>query len=226
MRYDELTTSQLSFIGKILAVFSHEINNHLAILKESVGLIGDLIELGKTSSRKDLKEILKITQSIKDQIEQTTYFCNKLNGFGHGMEKPLSDFNIHRSIEELMVLLGRVMNQKMVRLEKDFTANMPLFHSNPLKIQFLIFCLIEKYLRGLDKNGSIIIKTAHSNDSIGITVIPKGNWIERNEDEEVICKDEIYENIIEQLGGRVSQRTGDETTIMFPVSISSGSNRS
>jgi C4-dicarboxylate-specific signal transduction histidine kinase len=224
MEYDELITSQLSFIGEVLAVFSHEINNHLAILKESVGLIGDLIELGKTSSRKDLKEILKITQSIKDQIEQTTYFCNKLNGFGHGMEEPLSAFNIHKSIEELMVLLRRFINQKMICLEKDFTANMPLIYSNPLKIQFLIFCLIDKHLKRLDKNSRIIIKTVYSNDSIGITIIPKGNLIET--DEEVICKDEIYKHILKQLGGSISQKTEDETTIILPVSLFSGSNSS
>jgi len=223
MEYDELITSQLSFIGQVLSVFSHEINNHLAILKESVGLIGDLIELGKTSSRKDLKEILKITQSIKNQIEQTTYFCDKLNGFGHGMEKPVSAFNIHKSIEELMVLLRRVINQKMICLEKDFTANMPLIYSNPLKIQFLIFCLIEKHLKRLDKNSRIIIKTVYSNDSIGITIIPKGNLIET--DEEVICKDEIFKHIIKQLGGSISQKTADETTIMLPVSLFSNSNR-
>ena len=223
MEYDELITSQLSFIGKVLSVFSHEINNHLAILKESVGLIGDLIELGKTSSRKDLKEILKITQSIKNQIEQTTYFCDKLNGFGHGMEEPLSAFNIHKSIEELMVLLRRFINQKMICLEKDFTANMPLIYSNPLKIQFLIFCLVEKHLKMLDKNSRIIIKTVYSNDSIGITIIPKGNLIET--DEEVICNDEIYKHIIKQLGGSISQKTADETTIMLPVSLFSISNR-
>jgi nitrogen-specific signal transduction histidine kinase len=221
MEYDELITSQLSFIGKVLSVFSHEINNHLAILKESVGLIGDLIELGKTSSRKDLKEILKITQSIKNQIEQTTYFCDKLNGFGHGMEEPLSAFNIHKSIDELMVLLRRFINQKMICLEKDFTANMPLIYSNPLKIQFLIFCLVEKHLKRLDKNSRIIIKTVYSNDSIGITIIPKGNLIET--DEEVICKDEIYKHIIKQLGGSISQKTADETTIMLPVSLFSSS---
>jgi nitrogen-specific signal transduction histidine kinase len=224
MEYDELITSHLSFIGKVLSVFSHEINNHLAILKESVGLIGDLIELGKTSSRKDLKEILKITQTIKNQIEQTTYFCDKLNGFGHGMEEPLSAFNIHKSIEELMVLLRRFINQKMICLEKDFTANMPLIYSNPLKIQFLIFCLIEKHLKRLDKNSRIIIKTVYSNDSIGITIIPKGNLIET--DEEVICNDEIYKHIIKQLGGSISQKTADETTIMLPVSLFPRSNRS
>jgi nitrogen-specific signal transduction histidine kinase len=217
MEYDELITSQLSFIGKVLSIFSHEINNHLAILKESVGLIGDLIELGKTSSRKDLKEILKITQSIKNQIEQTTYFCDKLNGFGHGMEEPLSAFNIHKSIEELIVLLRRFINQKMICIEKDFTANMPLIYSNPLKIQFLIFCLVEKYLKRLDKNSKIIIKTGYSNDSIEITIIPKGNLIET--DEEVICKDEIYKHMMKQLGGSISQKTADETTIMLPVSL-------
>jgi nitrogen-specific signal transduction histidine kinase len=218
MEYDELNASQLSFIGEILSVFSHEINNHLAILKESAGLIGDLIEMGKTSSRKDLKEILKITRSIEDQIEQTTYFCDKLNGFGHGMEKPLCDFDIHKSIEELVVLLRRVVNQKRISLEKDFTANMPLIYSNPLKVQFLIFCLVDKHLKRLDKNSRIIIKTVYSNDSIGITVIPKGNLI--NTYEEVTCKDEIYKHIVEQLGGSISQKPADETTIMLPVSFS------
>ena len=221
MEYDELITSHLSFIGQVLSIFSHEINNHLAILQESVGLIGDLVELGKASSRKDLKEILKITRSIKDQIEQTTYFCNKLNGFGHGMEKPLSAFNIHKSIEELMILLRRFINQRMIYLEKDFTANMPLIYSNPLKIQFLIFCLIEKHLKRLDKKSRIIIKTVYSNNSIGITIIPKGNLIET--DEEVICKDEIFKQIIKQLGGSISQKNADETMIMFPVSLFSKS---
>jgi C4-dicarboxylate-specific signal transduction histidine kinase len=224
MEYDELITSQLSFIGKVLSVFSHDINNHLAILKESVGLIGDLIEYGKTSSRKDLKEILKITQSIKNQIEQTTYFCDKLKGFGHGMEKPLSTFNIHESIEELMVLLSRFMNQKMICLEKDFTANTPLIYSNPLKIQFLIFCLIEKHLKRLDKNSRIIIKTASANDSIGITIITKGNLLET--DEELICNDEIYKHIIKQLGGNIFHKTADETTIILPLSLSPSSNKS
>ncbi|HKN18942.1 MAG TPA: hypothetical protein VJW95_04025 [Dissulfurispiraceae bacterium] len=219
MEYEELINSQLSFIGKVLSVFSHDINNHLAILKESAGLIGDLIEFGKTSSRKELKEILKITQSIKNQIELTTYFCDKLNGFGHGMEKPLSAFNIHECIEELIVLLSRFINQKMICLEKDFTVNMPLIYSNPLKIQFLMFCLVEKHLKRLDRNSRIIIKTMYANDSIGITIIPKGNLIEA--DDELICSDELYKHIIKQLGGNVSQKTADETTIILPVSLSS-----
>jgi nitrogen-specific signal transduction histidine kinase len=224
MEYDELMTSQLSFIGKILSVFSHEMNNHLAILKESTGLIGDMIEFGKASSRSDLKEILKIIQSIKNQIEQTTYFCDKLNGFGHGMEKPLSAFNIHKSIEELMVLLRRVTNQKMISLEKDFAANVPLISGNPLKIQFVIFCLIEKQLKRLGKNSRIIIKTVYSNGSIGITIIPKGNLAKT--DEEVICNDEICKHIIEHLGGSISQKTADDTTIILPVSSFCSSNRS
>jgi|SRR5208337_3247845 len=224
MEYEELIASQLSFIGKVLSVFSHDINNHLAILKESAGLIGDLIEFGKTSSRKDLKEILKITQSIKNQIEQATYFCDKLNGFGHGMEKPLSTFNIHECIEELMVLLNRFINQKMIRIEKDFTANMPLIYSNPLKVQFLMFCLVEKHLKRLDKNSRIIIKTVYANDSIGITIIPQGNLIET--DEKLTCDEESYNHIIKQLGVNISHKTAEETTIILPVSLSSGSNRS
>ncbi len=32
----------LAFVGKIIADFTHEINNHLALIKESAGLISDI----------------------------------------------------------------------------------------------------------------------------------------------------------------------------------------
>jgi len=218
MEHDKLTPSQFNFIGTILSLFSHEMNNHLAIVKNSVGLIGDFIRLGKTS-RKDLQEILKTIQSIENQIEETSYFCDNLSGFGHGMEKPLSTFSVHKCVEELIILLRRLASQRRVQLEKNLSVNIPLIHNNPLMLQFLIFCFIEKNLKRLDDNSKIIIKTTYSNNSIEISIIPKGNFIK---DEEGICKDEIYQQLIRQLGGNISQKTaGEEITIQLPISQSS-----
>jgi len=222
MEHDKLTTSQFNFIGTILSLFSHEMNNHLAIVKNSVGLIGDFIRMGKTT-RRDLHDMLKTIRSIEDQIDESSYFCDSLSGFGHGMEEPISDFSVHRSMEEVIVLLRRLASQRKVQFEKNFTANIPLIHNNPLKIQFLIFCFIERNLRRLDKNSKIIIKTTYSNNSIGITIIPKGNFVK---DEEGLCKDEVYQELITQLGGSISQETTDGAiTILFPVSLPSGSDR-
>ena len=42
-RNNRLREMQLAFIGKLMASLSHENKNHLAIIKESCGLIEDLL---------------------------------------------------------------------------------------------------------------------------------------------------------------------------------------
>lgn len=217
MREDILKSSQLSFIGKVLSVFTHEVKNHLAIIKESAGLLGDLIEMGKTSSPQDLQQSLKIVQSIENQIGKTSWLCSHLNSFSHRMDKALSTFSVNECIEELIVLLQRLANQRRISLEKDFAEDKLLINSNPSEIQLIIFCFIERYLKMLDKDSIIVIKTYRSDNSIAISIIPKGTIIKT--DEEAICSDEVYESFINQLGGSVSKEgISGGIIIMLPVS--------
>jgi len=216
----DLRVLQLSFIGKILSGLTHEIKNHLAFLKESAGLLGDLIKL-ESSSAKDKDELyqhLKIIHSIEEQIERTSELCKYLNCFAHRMDKPFSTFNVNESLEELLALLYKFVSQKRINLEKDFYKDLPVIYSDPAGLQFLVFCLIEEKLRRLDKNSSIIVKTALSDRAITIRVITKGDFIETVE--EGICSHEINQYVIKQLGGSISQK-GEEITIMLPVSMPS-----
>jgi two-component system NtrC family sensor kinase len=212
---DEITTSQLNFIGKVLCVFSHEINNQLAVVKESVGLIGDLIELGKTS-RKDLQNISEIIGSIEHQIQKTAYFCGNLSGFGHGMGETASTFSVNTSVEELIVLMNRLASQKRITLEKDLKAGLPPIQGNPLKLQFLIFAFIEKNLLRLERNSSIVIKTSHSDGTVRISIIPKGNFVKT--EEQGTCGDEVYQSLAGHSEVSVSPEGPDGAiTITLPV---------
>jgi C4-dicarboxylate-specific signal transduction histidine kinase len=203
----------------VLSVFTHELNNHLAIIKESAGLIEDTLRLQKSSGKYDIEESLKIIQSIENQIGKTAWICKKLNGFGHRMDRALSTFNVNESLEELLVLLNRVANQKRVSFEKDFDEDMPQISSDPAKLQFIVFCLIEKGLNRLDRDSSIVLKTAQAGGSIKISIIPKGNFIES--DERGICSEEIVQYVGEQLGGSISMNAEDkEITITLPVQVS------
>lgn len=211
-----LRLHQLRFIGKVLSVFTHELNNYLAIIKESAGLMEDTLRFQKSSAKYDIEESLKIIQSIENQIGKTSWISKKLNSFGHRMDKPLSVFSVNESIEELLILLSRVANQKKVSFEKDFQEDIPMTCSDPAKLQFVVFCLIDKNLKMLDKDSSIILKTAHSHGSIKIGIIPKGNFVETAEEE--ICSEEIVEYVLDQLGGSIAKNAEDKgITITLPV---------
>ncbi|MBI5196191.1 MAG: HAMP domain-containing histidine kinase [Nitrospirae bacterium] len=220
MEEDMPADSQLSFIAKVLSVFTHEIKNHLAIIKESNGLIGDLITLGQTAP--NAAQCLKIIESVEHQITKTSLLCTNLNRLGHRMDMSVSTFNLNECLEELLSLIQRTANQKKLSFKKDFAQNIPSLYNSPSKLQFLIFCLLEKSMDLLDYGGKIIIKTAYTNGSVSISIIPKGDFKETNADS--VCYDKsVLHMIINKMGGDISCQTGDETTVItLPVFLNSG----
>lgn len=218
---EAIKIAHLKFIGKVLSVFTHELNNHLSIIKESAGLIEDTLRLQKSSGKYDIEESLKIIQSIENQTGKTAWICKKLNGFGHRMDRALSTFSVNESIEELLILVNRVASQKRVTFEKDFDEDMPQISSDPAKLQFVVFCFIDKNLKRLDKDSSLIFKTTYSGDSIRISIIPKGDFIESEERE--ICSEDISQYVIEQLDGSIIKNAEDKgITITLPVKTAIG----
>lgn len=214
----DLRALQLSYIGKILSSLTHEIKNHLAFIKESAGLVGDLMESKKSLEKQDLQQSLDILRSIGEQIRKTSELCTYLNRFAHRMDKPFSTFSVNESLEEVLVLLTKLASQKRISLERDFHKNLPAIYNDPAKLQFLIFCIIEEKLCKLDNNSKIIVKTAHSSGSVTIEVISCGNSMVTVG--EGICPKEIHQYLIKQLGGSVSPK-GADTAVALPVTGSS-----
>jgi len=211
----DVTFLHLRFIGKILAGFTHEIKNHLAIVKESAGLIGDMIQLGK-STQNDSGQYLEIVQSIEEQKEKSTAHFTYLNRFSHRMDTPLSTFSVNDSIEELTALLQRFANQKRITIEKDFQKDLAPVHSNPSMFQFLVFTFLEEMLTTLDKNSRISIKTEGSNNAVAIRITPEGNIIEGAPGTGPMLY-EIGDAVIQQLGGTLSRETGKSMVILLPL---------
>lgn len=211
----DVTFLHLRFIGKILAGFTHEIKNHLAIVKESAGLIGDMIQLGK-SVQNDSGQYLEIVRSIEEQIDRSTVHFTYLNRFSHRMDTPLTTFSVNDSIEELAALLQRFANQKKITIEKDLQQDLDPVHSNPSMLQFLVFTFLEEMLAELDKNSRISIKTTGAKNAVEIRITPGGNFIEGAAGAEPMVY-EIGNAVIKQLGGTLSQETGKGTVILLPL---------
>lgn len=209
----DLRFLQLRFIGKILAGFTHEIKNYLAIVKESAGLIGDMIQLGK-NPQSNSDQYIEITGSIEEQIDKANNLIRYLNRFSHRMDTELSTFNVNETLEELIVLFTRFANQRKIALEKDFQKDIPSINNNPSIFQLLVFHFLEEQLTRFDKNSVLIFKTETSLGSIALRIIPKGNLLNADREEGNFFA-EIREDIIRSLGGNLSI-TDEEIVIKLP----------
>ena len=210
----ELRFLQLRFIGKIMAGFTHEIKNYLAIIKESAGLIGDMVKIGKMS-KSDIPEYLDIVHSIEDQIEKATEQFTYLNRFSHRMDSQISTFHLNECLEELIALMSRFARQKNLMLEMDFPKNIPPIQNNPAMLQLLLFSFLEEKIMGLEKNGRIVVQTAVADNSFVVTIIQEGTLFEISPGKEPIFF-ALRNDIADQLGGNISHEKN--TVITLPLS--------
>ncbi len=215
---ENLRLMHLRFIGKILAGFTHEVKNYLAIIKESAGLLEDLMKLGK-SSQSASGQYLEIIRSIEEQTEKTNILYRYLNRFAHRMDDQLANFNVNESLEELTALVTRFANQKKITIEKNFHESMPSIYSNPSLLQLVVYTALEEKIKHLDKNSKISIQTGIDENSVTIRLVAEGNLIEGEGDATSIPY-EILEKIIKQLGGNISEENRKETLMMLPLTAS------
>jgi len=214
----DLRVSQLCFIGKILSLFTHEINNHLAILKESAGLMEDLIEFGESRSKQDSGQYLQISHSIHTQVRKTMTLLKYLNRFGHRFDHEISSFDLNESLDELLVLIQRSVNQKRITIEKEFDNSIPAVRSSPSQLQLLVFSLLEEKIRRLDDRSTISIKTSHSKGKITISILAEGNMTHETEKQN-FCSGELLQDVIAKMGWSITETEKGRTAITLPVSV-------
>ncbi|MBI4844345.1 MAG: hypothetical protein HY809_08505 [Nitrospirae bacterium] len=210
----ELRIAQLNFIGKVLSVFTHELNNHLAIIKESAGLLEDIMKFQKAQDKESLAESLKTIYAVEAQVSKSAWLIKNLNSFGHRMDKPVTSFSINECIEELLILLNRLLNQRRVTAEKRFQENLPLMDGDPAMAQLLIFCLINECLGKIGEEGRIILETGYIKGLIRIIIKPEGSLKAGPVD--LFCQEAPPEHIALLLGGSITRDNGG-VSVLLPL---------
>ncbi len=211
--------AQFAFIGKVLATFSHEIKNHLAIIKEYSGLIYDLIELGKTPE-KDSDQYLSTVKSINSQIDRSLSLIYYLNRFSHRMDHPFSTFNINDTLEELFILLHRLTNQRKVIIQNDFQTDLSPVYSDPFRLQLIVFGIMERFLDRTGKEGSISAKTSSRDNFVNILFQHTGDILTQPAGGENICSYESIRNLLNEIGGTVVfDDEKSSAVVSIPVSL-------
>jgi nitrogen-specific signal transduction histidine kinase len=213
-----LSETQFAFIGKVLATFSHEIKNHLAIIKEYSGLIYDLIELRK-SPEKDPEQYISTVKSINAQIDRTLSLISYLNRFSHRMDHQFSTFNINDTLEELFILLHRLINQKKVIIQSDFQEDLPPVCSDPFRLQLVVFGIIEGFLGRTGNEGIITAKTSSRESFVHISFQHTGDILTQSSDGTKICSIALIRNLLKEIGGDIVLDDGKHSVfISVPVS--------
>ncbi|MGE5237622.1 MAG: hypothetical protein ACM3ON_02330 [Chloroflexota bacterium] len=218
-RDESLRAVQLAFVGRVVASFTHELKNHLAIVKESAGLQQDLITFGGAKAKVDPKELLKFLKSVDEEVQRTLTFVSFLNRYAHRMDAEMSVFSVNEVLDELIALTERLARQRRITVQKDFDETLPALCSNPSRLQLVVFGLFEKMYKTLEQRSQIVMKTRLAQEGMTVSLIPQGAAVEPESDTAWLCTEEFAAAVVTDLGGTITkEETAGAVTISLPLS--------
>ncbi len=206
---DKLRCRQLNTLGRLMAGFTHEQKNHLAIINESNGLLADLLEMQQITDETLAARLEKIVATTKDRVAKAAEMAQHLNRFAHRMDTPLATFQVNELIFEELTLLHRFANMKQVDLDTSFSTELPGTYNNPSLVQFIFFCLFDAALEGSSARDIIKISTEPHGDSsqLTLTMTGQGDMPFSPIKEEILC--EAFHFAITKMGASFIEKHGE-----------------
>ncbi|HSW62602.1 MAG TPA: hypothetical protein VLH56_04710 [Dissulfurispiraceae bacterium] len=170
-RPDQIHYQKL-FMGTILASFTHELRNRLAVVQEVSGLQQDIIAVDRTV--RDLSGLVRTLRSVDEHVGNALRLISVLSRFAHRLDTEMSFFRVQEVLEELIELVKRSADEKRVGLETDFDPALPPVSGDPARLQMLVFFLLDESLCSLEQGGSVLVRITEHAPGIMIRIIPRG----------------------------------------------------
>lgn len=189
-------SNKIAFFGKITAGITHELKNVLAVIKETSGLMGDLMDLTDTKSFQHKERFQKSLSTIQKQIENGVKLLTHLNKFAHTPDKEKAEIDLHETVQEMTVLCGRSARLKNITLKAYPSDKKMTFTTCQVSLQMIIFSCIEYCISVLPQQNQI---------DISIRQKDKGDYVIKFDcsdelaDSGDISAEKLYSNLLDKL---------------------------
>jgi nitrogen-specific signal transduction histidine kinase len=186
---------EVAFFGKITAGITHELKNVLAIIRESSGLIGDIISISPEAIIKHQEKIQNSIVRIKDQIERGVNLTDRLNRFAHSTDETLSKIDLQETTEQLVTLAQRFARLKHVVLNTvppDQEVPPVTLVTRHVQIHMALFASLECCLTVMSAGGEINIGIRKLEGKNAVHMVCKGDLPVQSEFVRNICESENW----------------------------------
>ncbi len=128
-----------AFFGKITASVSHDLQNVLAVIRESSGLMGDILAMNKDAADPAVVEKLSsCLSSVVKQVDRGVAITSNLNGFAHTADSQGVKINLAETLERLNFLTKRIFLHAGLVVEIEVFDKSASILTDPVLFQSLV----------------------------------------------------------------------------------------
>jgi C4-dicarboxylate-specific signal transduction histidine kinase len=162
---------EAAFLAKITASTTHEIRNVLAIVKESAGLIDDLVRsFGKRGTLKEDK-LFQAVGRIDAQVGRGAQLLTNLNRLAHGLDRASEPVDLGASAQQVASLSERFARQRRQTVQVRAPEAPLTATANALQLQMVLFAAVECCLEAMAEGGAVTIQPHESGGLPAVKVV-------------------------------------------------------
>jgi signal transduction histidine kinase len=211
-----IASEGLGFQGRITASVSHELNNVLATISETAGLIDDLTELAGSGRSLEQAELRRCATTIVEEVKRGFQVVKNLNRFAHSADEPVAEVGLGELVVLVSGLAGYLSYSSSVDVQGARDPG-PRLTTRPLLLENLVYRGMIHAFRQVGPEGSIGLSTGETADGGRVVISGLGPGGASS-----FLGDEVA-RIADALGGEVSSGAdGDELHILLPANIDCG----
>jgi C4-dicarboxylate-specific signal transduction histidine kinase len=155
---------EAAFIAGVTAGATHELRNVLAIVKESAGLMDDLVRSAGERGAVDPGRLQRSVDRIAKQVARGSEILTSLNRFAHSLEHVPAPLDLGQEVQQAAVLGQRTARQRRHAVEVRAGDADLAIDGNALHLQMALFAALECCMELLPEPGTVVLRAARHGD--------------------------------------------------------------
>jgi signal transduction histidine kinase len=172
MTVDDAQLVALQFMGKVVAAFSHDFKNALAIINENAGLLKDLTAMAAGGRPPEPARLETLADRIGHQVQRADEMTRELNRFAHSMDRTAEEVDLSE-----MLTLAAALSRRPAALQRVTLEVAPA--GEPLRLTVFVFGLqriiyecLQTAIGASKPGGKITLSAAGSADGLKVVITP------------------------------------------------------
>ena len=177
MAQQMMATERLASLGTLATGVAHEINNPLAIIKESAGYMKLILKREEFAEMPRKQDFEMALTKIEGGVERARRITHQLLGAARKDDSILSEVDLGELAQEAVQLVYREAANKDIEITQKSDPSLKAIRSYPYQLRQVLINLLTNAIHATDSGGKISIILENAEDEAALTVQDTGKGI-------------------------------------------------
>ncbi len=185
MEQQMITTERLASLGTLSTGIAHEIDNPLAIIKESAEYMRILLNKEEHAQLPRKPDFENAIGKIETAIERAKRITHQLLGFVRKPETFFTQTDLKVLVAETVEFAGKEAENKGIKIVRDVEKANGVIWSDPYEIRQVLFNLLTNAIAAVGSDGTITVSLKDTDSRVMFSVEDTGEGIPKENLEKI-----------------------------------------